>query len=30
LVSSFFYGISLVTDSRVKTEEFLRPAVIGL
>jgi hypothetical protein len=29
-VSSFFSGFSLVTDSRVRTEEFLRPAVIGL
>jgi hypothetical protein len=30
LASSFFSGFSLVTESRVRTEEFLRPAVIGL
>jgi hypothetical protein len=29
-VISFFAGFSLVTDTRVRTEEFLRPAVIGV
>jgi hypothetical protein len=30
LVVSFFSGLSLVTESRVRTEEFLRPALVGL
>jgi hypothetical protein len=27
---SFFSGLFFVTDSRVRTEEFLRPALVGL
>jgi hypothetical protein len=27
---SFFSGFSRVTESRVRTEEFLRPALVGL
>jgi hypothetical protein len=30
LARSFFSGFSLVTESRVRTEEFLRPALVGL
>jgi hypothetical protein len=27
---SFFSGLFFVTESRVRTEEFLRPALVGL
>jgi hypothetical protein len=29
-LTSFFSGFCLVTESRVRTEEFLRPALVGL